>query len=252
MHGLTPRRRNPVSVHRTIRAFFTISLALSVSGCGLFSDPKAHPVIENHVNAGRGPVSTLATTPERRVVLVNTIDEDASNGSKPHKHFGHFCAEPPADVAESLSATLQAALTAAVQSPTRTSFEGGGEFGKTLATAVQALTQRSQGITLFRDGSYNLCAMFLNDFINQEQYLVRWDALLATSRDLALFELYKNEGKIGSGTPSSLSAPDLQKLEALLDDYWANRGSIFAKPATDKATQQPPADSVTKTTAGKS
>ena len=55
------------------------------------------------------------------------------------------------------------------------------------------------------------------------------------SHELAKFELEKNAGKIGNATLASLSAPEQQKLEALLDDYWANRGSIFAKPKTDGA-----------------
>ena len=122
-----------------------------------------------------------------------------------------------------------------MQSPTGPAFEGGGEFDKTLATAVQSLTQRSQGITLFRDGSYNLCAMLLNDFITPQEYVERWDQLLIKSHELVKFELEKNTGKIGNAALPSLSAPEQQKLEALLDDYWANRGSVFAKPETDGA-----------------
>ena len=52
-----------------IRLLTLTAFALGLSGCGLsaFVEPKANPVIEDKVG---GLVGTLATTAERRIVLV--------------------------------------------------------------------------------------------------------------------------------------------------------------------------------------
>ncbi len=185
----------------------------TLSGCGVswLVEPKTNPIIEDSVggpNRG-GPVATLATTPERRLLLVDNRKNKDS--------FGNFCAEPPADVAESVSASFQAALAGNLAQPSGQTVEASAELAKALATATQALAQRSQGVMIFRDGSYYLCSMYMNDIIEKADYIQLWTILLNKSADVTTKELTENGGKVGHAPPENLSAPELAKLISLLE-----------------------------------
>lgn len=218
--SLYKRRKNSI-----LKLTCVVVVSSVVSACGLsrFADPKTNPVIEDYVNVDRGIIATFATTAERRMVLVNTIEGD---------DYGKFCAEPPADVAESIAASLQAAITAAATTPAGQSAEAGAEFGRNIATAIQMLGQRSQGLTLYRDASFQLCALLLNKFINQDIFVSLYREIRNSSIELIRLELEKNNGQIGAGQLASLEAPTLNKLNTFLDDYFANRGSIVANQGT--------------------
>ena len=58
-----------------------VTLLLSACGTSWFAQRKSNSVIEDTLGIfNGGPIATLATTPERRIVLVNV---DKSEGSKP-------------------------------------------------------------------------------------------------------------------------------------------------------------------------
>ena len=175
--------------------------ALGLSGCGLqfFTPPKENPVISDNVSDNEGGARiyrVLSNTPERRMVVFNVDQKNKS------KRFGTFCSEAPADAAESISSTFQAALEASL-----TKKKGSAEAAKTLATAVQALAPRSQGVMLFRDAGYRYCEAYMNGLINGDQLVGKIDKLLDVSSTLIETELKKNNGKIGYAPPALLSAP---------------------------------------------
>ena len=181
--------------------FLLAFAALGLSGCGLqfFTKPKENPVISDNVSdkeGGERIFRVLSNTPERRMVVFNV---DKKNKKE---RFGTFCSEAPADAAESISSTFQAALEASL-----TKKKGSAEAAKTLATAVQALAPRSQGVMLFRDAGYRYCEAYMNGLIDGYELVDKIDELLDVSRLLIETELKKNNGKIGYGPPVLLSSP---------------------------------------------
>ena len=207
-----------------------------VSGCGLqwVISPKENPVLEDSVRGGEGDaaraVATLATTPERRLTLVNVAKDDP--------HFANFCSEAPADAAESISSTFQAAVEAKIEGG-----QGGtAEVARTLANAIQALTERSQGLQLYRDATYRLCEAYLNDVIDEATYSQQLAALSKQTAELIKFELEANGGVIGRRPYPVLSAPAQQKLDSLfekaidqaVDEIEKAEEEAEAKPADGK------------------
>lgn len=161
-------------LHFLLMIFATVSL----SACGMswFVEPKANPVIEDSVE---GIAATLATTAERRVVLL------------PLKgmNVGKFCAEPSPDAAEALASSFKAAIDASA------SVQGQGEgalkaeIARTLLTTVGALTKRSQGLQFYRDGVFALCQSRLNDFIDNKEFVNQLLSLRSQAVDLMKAEM---------------------------------------------------------------
>ena len=209
--------------------------SIILTGCGtsLLTNPKENPVIENQLGLFNfGPVATLAMTPERRVVLVNVNTNDR-NGT-----YGKFCAEPPADVAESLSSTFQAALEARLP---ELGVNAAGELGRALSTAAQLLAQRSQGLQLYRAGSFTYCAMLLNGWLTPDQFVDAINNLTVRSVDLITFELDKNDGKIGHAVVPPLGAPELEAFSrSFAESLFKNLRSDQAPPtnASNEAPSQ--------------
>ena len=195
---------------RPPEALFLFWLSIAVSGCGtsLFAEPKTNPVIEDQVGRsflsriGAKPLATLATTAERRVVLVN-INKGSSK-------YGQICSEPAPDAGENIAHQVSSALAAAISTP-----EVGGElrlqFGKQLATAIQALFHRTQGLQLYRDGMYNLCVMYWNGVISGQQYADEAKTFFVEAKKLIEKELDLTDGVVGGALPVAL--PSLSPLE---------------------------------------
>jgi hypothetical protein len=100
-------RRSMIS--SLVRNFVVFSLVV-LSGCALVGSRKENPVIEDRVGLwGNEPLGTLATTAERRIVLVRL--NDGANS------IGRVCAEPPPDAAENIAAQLTTAIEAAFKQP---------------------------------------------------------------------------------------------------------------------------------------
>lgn len=179
-----------------LKEFSLCLLCVSLSACGLswIAEPKTNPVIEDRVGLpGRQPIGTLATTAERRIVLVRIAENDPK--------FGQFCAEPPPDAAENIANKLALAVEATVKTPEA---EGSGrlEFAKQLVTSIQSLFHRSQGLQFYRDGMYGLCQSYLNGVLSQPDFVTRADKLLEKSSELILKELDLTKGIIGGPPPA--------------------------------------------------
>ncbi len=182
-----------------------ISLAVSLlQGCALFTSPKEQPVIEDTIGDrftdwGRNKVGTLATTPERRVVVVKMPDNK-------------FCAEPSPDVAESLTSAFNLIASA----KTQTSADAQLNLAKSLATTAKTIFVRSQGVQLFRDGLYSLCQANLNGTISDAQYKDMFEQLLTTADKLIGAEIptiraTKTEDAESSANEASTNAEGTSK-----------------------------------------
>jgi len=182
---------------RSLKAICLCLLCASLSACGLswVAEPKTNPVLEDRIGLwGKQPVGTLATTAERRVVLVRIAEDDT-------KTFGKFCAEPPPDAAENIANKMAAAIEAAAKVP-----EGEAsakmEYAKQLATNVQNLFHRSQGLQFYRDGMFNLCQSYLNNIIDERQFIEKAYTLQSMSYNLIHYELEQTKGIIGGPPPA--------------------------------------------------
>lgn len=173
-----------------------------LAGCSSFTPPKSKPVIEDRVTDwGLKKVSVLATTPERRVVLVKIPDR-------------LLCSEAPADIAESISSAITASLEA----------KGAGKVSEAeagvsaqLATSLLQLTYRSQGLQLYRDASYHLCTLYMNEVLTKEEVKAAHERLLVTMTELIKLEL-PIMGTIRSQALASKDAPNLPPAAAKATD----------------------------------
>jgi hypothetical protein len=186
------------------RVLFTIIISVFVlQGCGLkfLVPPKENPIIEDTI--GQNLYRTMATTAERRIVIINN--------SKDPNYRGLYCAEPSPDSADNLASSLSSYLKAAESSGDKSLSTSGG-FDKTLATTVQQLGTRSQGLQLYRDGTYALCQAYMNGILDQPAYIKRLDKLLDISDQLISTELkYKDSIIVAPAT--QIKSPE-QLLEA--------------------------------------
>lgn len=140
-----------------------VAVALLLQGCSTFTRPIMKPVIEDRISTHHEPtIGVLATTAERRVFLAKMPDNT-------------FCAEPPPDAADNISSALNAVAQGTAKGNISEASLG---FATTLATSVQRLFVRSQGIQLYRDGIFMLCTSFLNGAISGEELIDRQQKLL--------------------------------------------------------------------------
>lgn len=150
---------------RTLIAVLSIA---SLSGCASYFTARP-PVIEDKVGiSGREMVGTLATSADYRVVYVR-LDPQAK-----------LCAEAPADAGAQFGQTFATALSAPTGSTPPLSVEA-----KTgLAVAMKQLFKRSQGIQLYRDGTFALCNLYLNGGVTAAEYFVELKELRKTAAHL--------------------------------------------------------------------
>jgi hypothetical protein len=154
-----------------------ISSALAImallSGCSALTPPKEKPVIEDKVGDRMG---VLATTAERRVVLIDLKND-------------HFCAEAAPDVAEALNSTIRIAAEYSSKAASGPERSANAEFARGLTTSVSTLFSRTQGVQLFRDGSYALCQARMNGAMPDAAFQSRFDALLKIAGELIALEI---------------------------------------------------------------
>lgn len=174
--------------------FSLLCAACLAPGCSVFTPPKAKPVIEDRVSDwGVKKIGVLATTAERRVVLVNMPEKK-------------FCAEAPPDVGEAVSSSLGASLDA--QGSGRiTGLEA--QLKQQLATSLLQLSHRSQGLELYRASTFFLCTLYLNGVISEADLAAKHDALLSKAVDLIKQEIPEIANIKGSVQPK-VAAPVLR------------------------------------------
>ncbi len=178
-------------MHR-VRVFMGSAAAVAaLTGCGLFSSPRESPVIEERITDwGLRKVGVLATTAERRAVIVKVPER-------------LLCAEPPPDVGEAVAAAFSAFLEA---KGSELPVEGKIGASSAVSTAITQLTYRTQGLQLYRDGSFFLCNMYMNGVIDQPTYEAARKELLAASIKLIELEVPRI-ADVKKTAPVSVSAP---------------------------------------------
>jgi hypothetical protein len=160
-----------------------VSAAL-LSGCASYFTPRP-PVLEDKVGRwGSETVGTLSTAPDYRVVYVRLKDN------------AKLCAEPSADVAAQVASTIAGALKGPLGGS-----EGAAQLSASISTAMKQLFRRSQGVQFFRDGSFALCNLYLNQGISEAAYAQELMALR-----VAAFELIKLEIPLMDRTPFDSAA----------------------------------------------
>ncbi|WP_299194916.1 hypothetical protein [uncultured Erythrobacter sp.] len=156
---------------KAFKLICAFSIAFTLSGCGnrFFSPRSTNPLIEDRVRLGgteNGKMSVLTSRADRRTILV----------------FGErqVCAEPSPDVAEAVYSQAAGELAAK-----------GVNVGasQTLQTAVMQLTRRSQGLEMYRSGSFVNCMMYYNGALTADQYVDRMDRLFQETVKLTREEI---------------------------------------------------------------
>jgi hypothetical protein len=182
---------------RSSTLWFLISALIFTTGCALVRSRRENPVIEDRIGLwSREPLGTLATTAERRILLVRLNDSNST--------VGRVCAEPPRDSSENIASQLSTAIEAAFRQPTaNVDANARVAAASGIATSVQSLFQRTQGLQLYRDGMYNLCQGYINGIFDAPTFIGKYDTLLAASVELIKEELKVTNGKIGREVPST-------------------------------------------------
>jgi len=181
-----------------LRIFLMCVAILTVSGCAYVGPQSYRHVIEDktgtdQATASDNRIGTFALVAERRMVLVKFKD-------------GSFCAEPPPDAVDNLSAALSAGLAADTKS-----VGASASAAAAVATYAKQLFYRSQGLQLYRDGMFSLCTQYLNGAITQTQMNDQLTKLLDKSAALIQAEIpeLKNIKADAGVTPALPSAPAL-------------------------------------------
>lgn len=172
-----------------------ITLGLTVvmlGGCAYFTEPSFTPVVEDKVgNSSVGGkdrrVGTLATIAQRRLALIRFED-------------GKFCAEPPPDAVDNISATLSAALSGGTNN-----VNASAQLASAFATVAKQLFYRSQGLQLYRDGMFTLCNAYLNGAVDEVTFSQKHEFLLQVTKELINAEIpylqYIKADTTGAPTP---------------------------------------------------
>lgn len=217
-----------------MRTLLSIILVAALSGCTLFTDPLKQPVIEDHTDNGwfsKEKMTVFSTTAARREVIVKFPDSK-------------FCAEPPPDVAESLTSSIAvAAQGSAKAQPGTPEFTASIEAVKTLATSIRTLFTRSQGVQLFRDGLFHLCQAYLNNGIKDTEYIGLYNDLLKKSIELVEKELPdmkdKRAGEAAATAEANAHEAKTAATEAAAFSQKAKQDADRAEDAARKAAAKP-------------
>jgi len=172
---------------------------------------KANPVIRDSVWYGgifRDTTDVFSLTAERRMVVLRTTKNDSGKGSDTR-----YCAEPPPDVAESLTSALRIALEANLKQQSQGEAAGKVDIEKFLSTDVIQLYQRAHAVQYMRDGLAALCQAYLNGALTSEDYKCELQKHMAKSAELLQAEITQGGAKPGTGKTGG-AAGDTNKAPA--------------------------------------
>lgn len=170
-----------------IRSLIPAATGFVLAGCSAFTPPIEKPIIEDksHASTKSAKVAVFSTTAARRSVLVH-FPKGADTAQ--------VCAEAPPDSADALISSLTFAAGLKAKSA-QAEGEAKAELNHQLATAVNALLERSQGLQLFRDGAFHLCLAWQNGIIDKDGYTKQYGVLLDRSYSLISEEIKQREAK---------------------------------------------------------
>ena len=188
-------------------ATLLVAISILAPACALFTPRIEDPVITDNLGPqfGYSIASTLATTADRRIVLVRTR---VSPDSK--QQPGTFCAEPSPDAAENIASRVATAIEASVKT-VKAEGEAKLDVARELATSFESLFHRTQGLQFYRDSLFNLCQALLNDTLTRDEYVAHLKEVRTIATTLIGQELQLTGGKVGGprqGRRAQLSAVD--------------------------------------------
>lgn len=206
-----------------MKNFLTLGVAVFfLGGCSILTPPKEKPIIEDGV---KGRIGTLAATAERRMVLVDLRKDDL-----------HFCAEAAPDVAESVNSSIRAAVEYSSKGTSANERTAQAEIARQLSTSISTLFSRTQGIQLFRDGSYALCQARMNGDIETSAFQAHLDKLLTQSAALIKEELSLVAQRMAqAAVAQSQSAAADSRAAAGKAEEAASSAAVSAKSAAEVA-----------------
>jgi hypothetical protein len=213
-----------LSFASTLRACAVICLATQLVGCAEYIN---RPSVTDRIpiNQGTNEYIQFLTRSDRRVLLVSVKGTGNS----------FVCAEPSPDVAQNVSSSLQAAISAK-----KAGLDPAGTLAQSITESADKLFNRSQGAQLYRDGMFYLCLAYMNGAIDQKQFATSSADLLISAEKLItaeiprLAEASQQDQNQQSGAKKSAAAADNAKSVTLS----VSRGS--PAPSTKDKSSIPP------------
>lgn len=220
-----------------IKFMFYTLLVVSISGCGarIFNTRGSNPVLEDYV--GTLPfreVGTLTTDAAHRTTVIRMNDARSKQPADEWQR-GEFCAEPPPDSMVNIAAAFETAIKGAAKDQTMTEISGQLDFAHKIATIMNPLLRRSQGLQWSRDNLSFLCHAYLNRTINKEQYVALIQQIFAKSSEIIIKEIDKLPKLDMTYTGTSV-APVLSD-NALSDSNEDKDTAAKATPSKDAAAK---------------
>ena len=154
-----------------------VPLLLSTGCASSLHEFHNRAVVEDNIEDA---VGTLSLNAQRRTVIVALDGENR----------GKFCAEPPPDVAESVTTSLEAALKATIK---ETDTDVSGSLKDTLETQITVLGERTTILDVYRTGTYALCQYHLNGAMGAKELQESFDSLTQQVLDKMGSESVKSE-----------------------------------------------------------
>lgn len=208
------------------------ALAL-LSSCAAFDGTKRlkDPATVDIMDAKGGVISQAITSDRRLVIYRGDV----------------ICPEAPPDTASNISASYSGALDASLGAASNEAAAGiKAAFADQLATALNHITNPSQGILFMRFAMAAACNAYMNHAITTDQYFQFITQTFQASVAMTMFELEKNKGQVGNNVVASQqTAPTLSgavvsvatAAKAATDAAQTN-ASAAGKPAAAEAGKQ--------------
>lgn len=151
-----------------------LAATMFLAGCSMFTPPYKKPIISDQLGyvGFRGAVyETLATTADRRVILIRTgtLPKDAKPASE-ESQMPAFCAEPAPEAITALTTSLGLTGSAANKVKDSALQEANLQLASAFAQEFKPLAYRTQGLALFRDASFAYCQLWIQGKLNSNEY----------------------------------------------------------------------------------
>jgi hypothetical protein len=213
-----------MSQWRAIAAVAWCCLGAALSSCARLDGTKRlkDPATVDALDPKAGVISQALTSDRRLVIYRGDV----------------ICPEAPPDTASNISASYSGALDASLKAASTESAPGiKASYADQLATALNHITNPSQGTLFMRFAMAAACNAYMNNAITKEQYFQFITQTFQSSVAMTMFELDRNKGQVGNNvTGVQQTAPTLSGAVVSV--------AAAAKAATDAAQSN-------STTAGK-
>lgn len=226
------------------KTFATIPFLAAVGGCSVLGQNEGVPIAHRVQNAPTG-IEIAAVTASRRMAFSR---QDEARGWL-------TCSEPPPDAAQAFAETLTAALKAARTSDTalnlvqqqsgttKSTTDAGLSLGFGTASAVGSIFQRSQGVQLFRDGSFMLCQAYMNSALMGDDVAPAKRAQLDNDRIGVRLQPEQTLALVRNAAAFNLTVPEVTtQIEAARSNKFRREDlQLFSAPTTPRPPPTPTA-----------